>query len=132
MKSVLISGAGIAGPTLAYWLKAGGFEPVIVERAPALRCGGYVIDFWGLGYDLAERMGLLAEINRIGYCVQEVRVVDDAGWRVAGFGTSVLSELTDGRYVTLQRSDLSRLLFEIKRAGRTHLRGRDNCPRRGA
>jgi hypothetical protein len=36
---------------------------MIVERAPALRSGGYVIDFWGLGYDLAERMGLLAEIS---------------------------------------------------------------------
>jgi 2-polyprenyl-6-methoxyphenol hydroxylase-like FAD-dependent oxidoreductase len=112
MKSVLISGAGIAGPTLAYWLKAGGFEPVIVERAPALRSGGYVIDFWGLGYDLAERMGLLAEINHIGYHVREMRILNDAGRRAAGFGTEVFSELTGGRYVTLQRSGLSRLLFE--------------------
>ena len=59
-KTVLISGAGIAGPTLAFWLKAAGFEPTLVERAPALRTGGYVIDFWGLGYDIAERMGLAA------------------------------------------------------------------------
>jgi 2-polyprenyl-6-methoxyphenol hydroxylase-like FAD-dependent oxidoreductase len=57
MKSVLISGAGIAGPALAFWLKAAGYEPTIVERASALRSGGYVIDFWGLGYDLAERVG---------------------------------------------------------------------------
>ena len=57
VKTVLISGAGIAGPTLAFWLKAAGFEPTIVERAPELRRGGYVIDFWGLGYDIAERMG---------------------------------------------------------------------------
>jgi 2-polyprenyl-6-methoxyphenol hydroxylase-like FAD-dependent oxidoreductase len=112
MKSVLISGAGIAGPTLAYWLKAAGFEPVIVERAPALRSGGYVIDFWGLGYDLAERMGLLGEINRIGYHVTELRIVNDSGRRVAGFGTKVFSELTGGRNVTLQRSELSQLLFE--------------------
>jgi 2-polyprenyl-6-methoxyphenol hydroxylase-like FAD-dependent oxidoreductase len=112
MKSVLIAGAGIAGPALAFWLKAAGFEPTIVERAPALRSGGYVIDFWGLGYDLAERMGLLAEINRIGYRVREMRIVNNAGRRVAGFGTEVFSELTDGRYVTLQRSGLSRLLFE--------------------
>jgi 2-polyprenyl-6-methoxyphenol hydroxylase-like FAD-dependent oxidoreductase len=39
-KAVLISGAGIAGPTLAFWLKAAGFEPMPVERAPALRAGG--------------------------------------------------------------------------------------------
>ena len=38
-------------------LKAAGFEPTLVEHTPALRAGGFVIDFWGLGYDLAERMG---------------------------------------------------------------------------
>ncbi|HEY3795182.1 MAG TPA: FAD-dependent monooxygenase, partial [Bradyrhizobium sp.] len=81
-------------------------------RAPALRRGGYVIDFWGLGYDIAERMGLIAEINRAGYKAQEMRIVDDRGRRVAGFGTRVFTELTAGRYVTLARSDLSRLLFE--------------------
>ncbi|PDQ18728.1 hypothetical protein CN311_23080 [Mesorhizobium sanjuanii] len=111
-KSVLISGAGIAGPTLAFWLKAGGFEPTLVERAPALRTGGYVIDFWGLGYDIAERMGLAGEINRIGYHMRELRIIDDRGERVTGFGTDVLGELTGGRYVTLGRSDLSRLLFD--------------------
>jgi 2-polyprenyl-6-methoxyphenol hydroxylase-like FAD-dependent oxidoreductase len=112
MKSVLISGAGIAGPTLAFWLKAAGFEPTLIERAPGLRTGGYVIDFWGLGYDIAERMGLIAEINRTGYHVKELRIVDDTGRRRAGFGTRVFSELTGGRFVTLPRSDLSRLLFE--------------------
>ncbi len=112
MKSVLISGAGIAGPTLAYWLKSGGFEPTLVERAPALRGGGYVIDFWGLGYDIAERMGLIPAINRAGYHVRDVRIVDDDGRRVAGFGTGVFDQLTGARYVTVARSDLSRLLFE--------------------
>ncbi|WP_300180413.1 FAD-binding domain [Bradyrhizobium sp.] len=112
MKAILISGAGIAGPTLAFWLKAAGFEPTLVERAPALRRGGYVIDFWGLGYDIAERMGLIAEVNRIGYQAREMRIVDDRGHSVAGFGARVFAELTSGRYVTLARSDLSRLLFE--------------------
>jgi 2-polyprenyl-6-methoxyphenol hydroxylase-like FAD-dependent oxidoreductase len=117
MKTVLISGAGIAGPTLAFWLQAAGFQPTLVERAPALRSGGYVIDFWGLGYDIAERMGLIAEINRTGYHAREMRIVDDRGRRVAGFGTDVFAELTAGRYVTLARSDLSRLLFERLDAG---------------
>jgi 2-polyprenyl-6-methoxyphenol hydroxylase-like FAD-dependent oxidoreductase len=44
-KSVLISGAGIAGPTLAYWLLHRGFEPVLMERAAQFREGGYMIDF---------------------------------------------------------------------------------------
>ncbi|MFZ0372381.1 MAG: FAD-binding domain [Xanthobacteraceae bacterium] len=111
-KTVLISGIGISGPTLAFWLSAAGFTPTLIERAPALRSGGYVIDFWGLGYDIAERMGLLAEINRVGYHMRELRMVDARGRRVAGFGTAVFEELTGGRYVTLGRSDLSRLLFD--------------------
>ena len=110
-QKVLISGAGIAGPTLAFWLNAAGIETTLVERSQSLRAGGYVIDFWGLGYDIAERMGLIDEINRVGYHAKEMRIVDDAGRRRAGFGTSVFEELTRGRYVTLPRSERSRLLF---------------------
>jgi 2-polyprenyl-6-methoxyphenol hydroxylase-like FAD-dependent oxidoreductase len=111
-KTVLISGIGIAGPTLAYWLAKGGFQPTLVEQAPELRTGGYVIDFWGLGYDIAERMELKDDIDRAGYHVREMRIVGDQSERVAGFGTRVFDELTGGRYVTLGRTDLSRLLFE--------------------
>jgi 2-polyprenyl-6-methoxyphenol hydroxylase-like FAD-dependent oxidoreductase len=114
--TVLISGLGIAGPTLAFWLKAGGFEPTLIERSPRLRTGGYVIDFWGLGYDIAERMGLRNDVERIGYHVREMRVVDDRSKRVSGFDVDVFRELTNGRYVTLGRSELSHLLFE-KAAG---------------
>jgi 2-polyprenyl-6-methoxyphenol hydroxylase-like FAD-dependent oxidoreductase len=110
--SVLISGIGIGGPTLAYWLSRAGFRPTLIEHAPGLRTGGYVIDFWGLGYDIAERMGLAGEIERLGYHAQEMCVVNDHGQRVAGFGTKVFEELTGGRYVTVARSELSRLLFE--------------------
>lgn len=109
---ILISGAGLAGPALAYWLNQSGYAVTLVEKAPALRKGGYVIDFWGLGYDLAERMGLLAEIRKVGYQVQEMKIVGDRNEKRAGFGTRVFEELTGGRYTTLSRSDLSRLLFE--------------------
>lgn len=116
-KTVLISGIGIAGPTLAFWLARAGFKPTLVERAPALRAGGYVIDFWGLGYDIAERMGLSSDINRVGYHMRELRLVDDRGRRMAGFGTAVFGELTGGRYVTLGRSDLSRAIFDRANSG---------------
>lgn len=112
MSRVLISGAGIAGPALAYWLCEAGFSVTMVEKAPELRTGGYVVDFWGLGYDLAERMGLKSAIQQIGYHVEEFRIVDDSNEKVAGFGTLVFEELTAGRYITLARSGLSRLLFE--------------------
>ena len=82
---VLISGAGIAGPTLAYWLSRYGFEPTTVEKAPRLRTGGYIIDFWGTGFEIADRMELLPEISRNGYTIQELRVVDSSGRKVAAF-----------------------------------------------
>jgi 2-polyprenyl-6-methoxyphenol hydroxylase-like FAD-dependent oxidoreductase len=110
-KTVLISGIGIAGPTLAYWLDKNGFTPTLVERAPQLRRGGYVVDFWGLGYDIAERMGLVPELRAHGYEVREVRFVNAGGKCVGGFGVDVFRALTNGRYVSLPRSDLAALLY---------------------
>ncbi len=108
---ILISGAGIAGPTLAYWLAHYGFQPTIVEKAPALRSGGYIIDFWGAGYELADRMGLLPEITRRGYKMREVHVVNERGERVSGFSTDAFTRATGGHYVSLARSDLSAAIF---------------------
>jgi 2-polyprenyl-6-methoxyphenol hydroxylase-like FAD-dependent oxidoreductase len=119
-KSILISGAGIAGPALAFWLNAAGFKTTIVERAPGLRAGGYVIDFWGLGYDIAERMGIADELKRVGYSMREMRIVGPRGERITGFGTRVFRELSGGRFITLARSDLARLLFETVK-GRTEV-----------
>ena len=75
---VLIVGAGIAGPTLAYWLLRAGHEVTLVERAPQLRPGGYLIDFWGAGFDVAERMGIVPELRRRGYLLTG-RAVDRTG-----------------------------------------------------
>lgn len=111
-KSVLISGIGVAGPTLAYWLSRYGYSPTLIEVAPALRTTGYVIDFWGLGYEIAARMGLEGAISREGYHMEELRLVDRHGERVAGLGTRVFSELIGGRYVSIERSVLSRLIYE--------------------
>ncbi len=108
---VLISGAGIAGPTLAFWLLQCGFKPTLVETAPRLRTGGYIIDFWGAGYEIADRMGLLPEITRKGYIVREVRVVRRTGQRVAGFPADAFSRMTHGRFVSLPRGDLAAAIF---------------------
>jgi 2-polyprenyl-6-methoxyphenol hydroxylase-like FAD-dependent oxidoreductase len=108
---VLISGAGIAGPTLAYWLARYGIEPTLVEVAPRLRTGGYVIDFWGTGYDVAARMGLLPDIHRQGYQVRQVKVVNQSGQRISGFPVDVFERATKGRYISLARGDLAALIF---------------------
>jgi len=108
---ILISGAGIAGPTLAYWLCQYGFTPTIVEKAPALRTGGYIVDFWGAGYDLAEKMGILPEVTSKGYQVQEVRVVNSRGQRVAGFPAKPFARVSQGRFTSVPRSELARSIF---------------------
>ena len=111
-RSVLISGIGIAGPALAYWLARYGFEITLVDKAPRLRTGGYVVDFWGRGFDLAEKMGILPEIKRVGYDVQELRLVDVGGRPVGGFSVDVFRSATNGRYVSIPRSQLAKIIYQ--------------------
>ena len=108
---VAIVGAGIAGPTLAYWLWRYGHEPTLIEKAPRLRTGGYVIDFWGGGYAVAERMGLTAELHATGYAVQEVRLVNQNSRRVGGFSAELFRRNVDGRLVTVPRGDLAATIY---------------------
>jgi len=109
---VVINGAGVAGATLAWWLDRYGHQVTLVEQAPALRTGGYVIDFWGVGYDVAERMGILPRLLALGYRVREVRFVNDRGRAVGGFGIDVFSRATNGRYTSLRRSDVAGTIYD--------------------
>jgi 2-polyprenyl-6-methoxyphenol hydroxylase-like FAD-dependent oxidoreductase len=109
---VLISGAGIAGPCLAWWLLRDDHKVTIVEKAPSLRTGGYIIDFWGKGYDLADRMGLMPRLEKVGYHVKDVHFLGAGGKPRGGFQVSVLDRITHGRFISLPRGELSRALFE--------------------
>ncbi|MBO0980154.1 FAD-binding domain [Microbacterium sp. SD291] len=110
---VLIVGAGVAGPTLAYWLLRTGHEPTLVERAPRLREGGYVVDFWGAGFDVAERMGIVPRLREEGYRFREAREVSGSGRRIAHFDpVSVIEGAAAGRYVTVGRSELARAIYD--------------------
>ncbi len=108
---IAISGAGIGGPTLAYWLARSGHEPVLIETAPQLRTGGYLIDFWGAGYAIAERMGLAEAIQRAGYAIEQVRLVDERGRKAGGFAVGPFRRVFDGRYISLPRGELARLIY---------------------
>src|SRR6516162_7542732 len=108
---IIINGAGIAGPTLAYWLRQAGHEVVLVEAAPQLRTGGYVIDFGLVGYDIAEKMGLIPRLRELGYHVRELRFVDRQGRTSASLSVNALARLTRGRYITLRRSDLAATIY---------------------
>jgi 2-polyprenyl-6-methoxyphenol hydroxylase-like FAD-dependent oxidoreductase len=61
--TVLISGAGIAGPSLAYWLTRNGYRVIVVEIAPGIRPGGQTVDLRGAGGDVVERMGLIGQMR---------------------------------------------------------------------
>ena len=60
--TILISGAGVAGPVLAHWLSANGYRVVVVEVAPGIRAGGQTVDLRGAGRGVVERMGLLDQM----------------------------------------------------------------------
>ncbi|MCX4958348.1 FAD-dependent monooxygenase [Streptomyces virginiae] len=108
---VLISGAGIAGTALAYWLRAHGFRPTVVERAPAIRDGGYKVDIRGAALDVVTRMGLREEIRKLRTDVRGGSIVNAAGKRVA----SMDGDTFGGRQredAEILRGDLNRLLHE--------------------
>jgi len=117
---VAINGTGIAGPTLAYWLRRAGHDPVLFERAPALRTGGYLIDFWGLGYEIAERMGILPTLREHGYVMKRMRMVDRGGREEAHMDFAPLYEAQRGRFISLARADLASALAGACRGIPTH------------
>lgn len=108
---VLIVGAGIAGPTTAFWLSKAGHEITVVEHAPQLRGGGYLIDFWGAGFDVAEKMGIVPALRRRGYVMTEARAINRDGRKVASFSPEVIMESVK-KYLSLARSDLSAVIYE--------------------
>lgn len=108
---VVINGAGIAGTALAYWLSKLGHDVLLVERAPELRTGGFVLNLWGIGYDALERMGLLPKLLQMQHHSDELRMVDRSGRTRGGYPSSVLLKLANGRMATLARSDIAAAIY---------------------
>jgi 2-polyprenyl-6-methoxyphenol hydroxylase-like FAD-dependent oxidoreductase len=109
---VLISGAGIAGLTLAILLKQQGHEPLVVEHDRKLRSEGYMMDFFGSGFDVAERMGLVPELKAIHYPIDFFQFVDATGNVYASVPVARIFRALHGKYLYLRRSDLERILFD--------------------
>lgn len=109
-QKVLVSGAGAAGQTLAYWLARHGFETTVVERAPAPRIGGFAIDLRGAAVHFAERMGIIDAVRAIRVQMKEIVHLDHLGepvWKTDGnFGAG--EGLTGD--VEILRDDLTSLL----------------------
>ncbi|MDA1360460.1 FAD-dependent monooxygenase [Glycomyces luteolus] len=109
---VLVSGAGIAGTTLAYWLHRNGFEPVVVERAPALRPGGYKIDIRGAALEVVERMGLMDPIRQARTDIRSASIVNAKGRKVAGLDGDTFGGREHGD-AEIHRGELGHLLYGL-------------------
>lgn len=111
-KTVLISGAGVAGPTLAYWLARAGFRPTVVERAAGLRSSGSPVDVRGAASRVAEKMGITAKLREARTNATALKFVDDAGRRTGRVPMSVLGGDGD---IELPRTDLAAILHDAAR-----------------
>lgn len=109
---VAISGAGVAGAALAHWLQRTGHRPTLIEQAPAFRTGGYMIDFWGVGYRTAQRMGVEQTILDAGYDVQSVRTVGPTGKAKAELSLERMRPILGDDLVSLPRGDLAAAVYD--------------------
>ena len=108
---VLVSGASIAGPSVAYWLRRFGFDPVVVERAPALRPGGFAVDFRGTPHlTVLRRMGILDEVRAAQTHMRGMSFVTADGRTILTLPASFLSG-----DVEIERGDLSRIIYDRTR-----------------
>ncbi|NYI07719.1 FAD-dependent monooxygenase [Allostreptomyces psammosilenae] len=106
--NVLISGASIAGPALAYWLGRHGFTPTVVELAPALREGGQAVDFRGETHlTVLERMGVLTELRGLQTGGSAISFVDEGGRQLLHLPPEFA-----GGDIEVLRGDLARVLYE--------------------
>lgn len=114
-RSILIAGASIAGPALAYWLRRYGMDVAVVERAPELRMGGQAVDLRGLGREVARRMGIEEAVRARTTREDGIAFVDAAGRTRAAFGVA------DGEGfvadLEILRGDLAEILHDRTRDG---------------
>lgn len=109
---VLITGASVAGPSLAFWLDRAGHEVTVLERSPQLRPGGQNIDIRGPGREVVRRMGLEAEMLARNTTEQGIRFVDRRGATIAELPAG--DENHDGPTAELEilRGELARVLVD--------------------
>jgi 2-polyprenyl-6-methoxyphenol hydroxylase-like FAD-dependent oxidoreductase len=108
--NVVISGAGIAGLSLAFALQSDGHAVTLVEQASSLRDAGYMLDFFGPGYDVCEAWGLLPALEDIHYPIARLIFLDGRGHEKYSVSYPRIRRLFGGRHFNFMRGDLERLL----------------------
>ena len=111
MKAV-VCGAGIAGLAVANRLTDIGWEVVVLEKAPGPRTQGYMIDFFGPGYDAAAELGVLPRLLELRGHVEDLSYVDSRGRRRGGLSFARFANTVGGRLLSIMRPDLELALRE--------------------
>jgi len=118
-QNILISGASVAGPALAWWLARHGFRPTVVERAPDLRGGGYAVDFRGAAHlSVLTKMGLLDQVKERQTHLRATTYVNEQSRPLAAMPASIFAG-----DVEILRGDLGRILYEATRDSTEYLFG---------
>ncbi|MBF6330637.1 FAD-dependent monooxygenase [Nocardia transvalensis] len=114
-RKVLISGASVAGPALAFWLNRYGFEVTVVEKAGTLRSGGYPIDVRGTALEVVRRMGILPRLRDSHIDLRRLTFLDEDGDEVASVEPHALTGGVPGQDLEVRRGDLTDALYAAVR-----------------
>ncbi|WP_280431968.1 FAD-dependent monooxygenase [Nocardia brasiliensis] len=109
--SVLVSGASIAGPAVAYWLHRYGFAVTVVEKSAGVRGGGYPIDVRGTAVEVARRMGILPQLRQAHINSGRLTFRNADGTTAAVVHPQAVVGGVEGRDLEVSRGDLSKALY---------------------
>ena len=114
-RKVLISGASVAGPALAFWLNRYGYSVTVVEKAATLRSGGYPIDIRGTALEVVRRMGILPQLRDAHVDLRRLTFLDRDGGKVASVSPHAVAGSVAGRDLEVRRGDLTDALYTAVR-----------------
>ncbi len=111
---VLISGASVAGPVLAYWLSRYGFRTTVVEQTERLRfgTGGHAVDLFGPALQIIEWMGALQQVQDAGTHTEIISFIRQ-GHRSIDVPAELGSEGVSERHVEIMRGELAKIIYEF-------------------
>jgi 2-polyprenyl-6-methoxyphenol hydroxylase-like FAD-dependent oxidoreductase len=113
---ILVSGASIAGPVLAYWLTRYGFEVTVVERAPQLRkTGGHAVDLFRPAMDITEKMGVLPRVEELQTGTTRMTLYREGARRPTTVDLGKIYTAASDRHVEIMRDDLSEIYYDAGR-----------------
>ncbi|MCM4083084.1 FAD-dependent monooxygenase [Paractinoplanes hotanensis] len=114
-RRVLISGASVAGPALAFWLNRCGYAVTVVEKAGTVRSGGYPIDVRGTALEVVRRMGILSRLRDVHIDLRRLTFLDGDGSEVVSLNPHAVTGGVEGRDLEVRRGDLTDALYAAVR-----------------